>query len=197
MKIIFDVGANDGSSFKHLQNEDVKIYAFEPTPFLLERCLYPMTSEKFVVIGKAVSDFNGTAKFNIAGQHDWGCSSLNHFNDGLDKTWAGRTDFVVTEEIEVQVITLKKFIEENNIELIDWLHIDTQGSDLSVLKGLGDKISIVMGGQVEAPANDEVKLYKEQPSKEDTIEFLLSNGFTLTRIEENGCSNEYNIYFSR
>jgi FkbM family methyltransferase len=194
-KIIFDVGANDGSSCLHLQNENSKIFAFEPTPYLLNKYLYQYQNENYVVIDKAVSNFNGKAIFKIAGQHDWGCSSLNTFSDNLSETWKGRTDFLVTEEIEVDVITLEKFIIDNDINTIDWLHIDTQGSDLNVLKGLKDKISIVVAGVIEAPADESVKLYKEQPSKEESIDFLIKNGFKVNSMEYQ--MNEYNIYFSR
>jgi FkbM family methyltransferase len=194
-KIIFDVGANDGSSCLHLQNENSKIFAFEPTPYLLNKYLYQYQNENYVVIDKAVSNFNGKAIFKIAGQHDWGCSSLNTFNDNLSETWKGRTDFVVTEEIEVDVITLEKFIIDNDINTIDWLHIDTQGSDLNVLKGLKDKISIVVAGVIEAPADESVKLYKEQALKEESIDFLIKNGFKINSMEYQ--MNEYNIYFSR
>lgn len=189
------MGANDGSSCLHLQNKNSKIFAFEPTPYLLNKYLYQYQNENYVVIDKAVSNFNGKAAFKIAGQHDWGCSSLNTFNDNLSETWKCRTDFLVTEEIEVDVITLEKFIIDNDINTIDWLHIDTQGSDLNVLKGLKDKISIVVAGVIEAPADESVKLYKEQPSKEESIDFLIKNKFKVNSMEYQ--MNEYNIYFSR
>ena len=35
----------------------------------------------------------------------------------------------------VQTITLDKFINENNLEKIDLLKIDTEGSEFNVLKG--------------------------------------------------------------
>lgn len=193
-QIIFDVGANDGSSCFHLAHGDTVVYAFEPTPQLLHRCLMPWASENYIVIPKAVSDFNGTAQFKIAGQHDWGCSSLNDFSDGLDKTWAGRTDFKVTEEITVDVIRLDGFIEAHSIPHIDFLHVDTQGSDLSVLRGLGDYISIVKAGVVEAPASKDVSLYKGQYTKEEMEDFLVENGFKIDNMQYQ--QNEYNIFFS-
>ena len=59
----------------------------------------------------AISNFIGKTAFHIAGQSDWGCSSLLEFSNNLDITWPGRTDFKVTETIDIEVITLKYFIE--------------------------------------------------------------------------------------
>ncbi len=47
-------------------------------------------------------------------------------------------DFNVTDTIDVDVIKLKDFINDNNIDKIDYLHCDVQGHDLEVLIGLED-----------------------------------------------------------
>lgn len=192
-QIIFDVGANTGSSCYHYTRNGDIVYAFEPTPFLIDNYLTPKKASNYIVVPKAVSNFCGTACFKIAGHHDWGCSSLNTFSDNLIETWQGREDLFVTQEIQVDVITLKEFILQNNIPQIDVLHIDTQGSDLDVLKGLEEYISIVRSGVIEVPADTEVKLYKEQPSKEESINFLESHGFKIKSMEYQ--MNEYNVYF--
>lgn len=195
MKTIFDVGANDGSSCYHFSVNGDLVYAFEPTPFLLQKFLLPKQSSNYIVVPKAVSNFNGKAKFKIAGQHDWGCSSLNSFSENLNQTWIGRTDFVVTEEIDVEVIKLKSFILQEKISCIDFLHVDTQGSDLDVLLGLEEKIIIVNAGVIEAPASEEVKLYQNQYSKEQAEAFLINHGFKIDKLEYQ--QNEFNIFFSK
>jgi FkbM family methyltransferase len=195
--IIFDVGANNGSSCSHLVNDENIVYAFEPTPFLLEKYLYAMSSKNYIVIPKAVSNFNGEAQFNIAGQADWGCSSLNNFSDNLQQTWNGRTDFKVTKVINVKVIKMHTFIEENNIQTVDFLHCDTQGNDLKVLKSFENKISILKSGTVEAFAKN--PLYKENDnSVENIVSFLRENNFKINQISNNDhFGNEVNISFSR
>jgi len=106
-------------------------------------------------------------------------------------------DFKVTEEIEVDVISLGKFIEENAISCIDYLHIDTQGSDLNVLKGMGLYLNIVKQGVMEAGAKKDI-LYKGQNTQEECIEFLLSKGFKIDNILLNDVhANEVNIFFSK
>lgn len=196
--IIFDVGANNGSSCLHFTNDPNNIiYAFEPTPYLLETFLYPKQSKRYKVIPYAVSNFDGEAQFNIAGQSDWGCSSLNTFSEDLEHTWPGRTDFKVTDQIKVKVIRLDTFIKENNIEKINFLHCDTQGSDLKVLESLGEYINILQSGEIEA--FNQNPLYKESDnSVEKATAFLEKHGFKIKSISANdGLRNEVNISFNR
>ena len=190
MKTIFDVGANDGSSTLGMAVDSV-IYAFEPTPELCEKLRKNETVD-YYVIEKAVSNFNGKAKFYVAGQSDWGCSSLYQFSDGLDKTWPGREDFKVTEEIEVDVIRLDTFIKENDIKQIDYLHCDAQGSDIKVLEGLGKYISIVKEGRIEVAKDKETSLYRADNTLEKALEILKD-----FKTWKTPCFNEYDLYFSR
>jgi FkbM family methyltransferase len=200
--IVFDVGANDGSScIKFAENfPPATVYAFEPTPKLvsdlLKKTEYIPT---YHVIPNAVSDVEGKATFYIAGSEgcDWGCSSLNNFSDDLDKTWPGREDFKVTDKIEVDVIRLDTFIKKNNIPRIDYLHVDVQGRDLEVLMSLGDEIGIVRNGVIEMATHADVKLYKEQKyTLVDAIKFLNTNGFMIQAIQPNDIfCNEVNVHF--
>ena len=201
MTIVFDVGANDGSStVKLADNSDVTIYAFEPTPHLVEK-LRKISEEhpNYIVVDKAVSNVKGRQSFHVAGQADWGCSSLNTFNDNLDETWPGRTDFKVTDIIDVEVIRLDEFIEQHNIPIIDYFHCDVQGKDLEVLMGLGKYIDIVRHGVIEMPTSHVKKLYKDQQYvAEDAIQWLQHHGFEITNVMQNDVfNNEVNIVFRR
>jgi FkbM family methyltransferase len=195
--IVFDVGANNGDSNIHHAQAGHAVYAFEPTPKLIaeikEKTKY---LPNYILTETAVSNFIGRATFNIAGVCDWGCSSLHEFSDNLSVTWPGRGDFQKTEEIEVQVITLEEFIDEHPwIDKIDYLHIDTQGSDLDVLRGLGHYISIVQAGVCEA-SKPGYELYKgTDNSKDSIIGFLTNNGFEVTHVQI--WSEEFNIGFKR
>jgi FkbM family methyltransferase len=198
-KIYFDIGANNGESSLFLANDPSNIvYAFEPTPFLIKRIENKILNKtNYFLIKKAVSNFNGKATFNIAGNADWGCSSLLNFSEKSKTCWVNRPDFTVTEKIEVDVIRLDSFIEEYHIPYITYLHIDTQGSDLNVLKGLGKYITRVEAGILEA-ANENDILYKQQNTKQECIEFLLLNNFEILNITSNDVhNNEVNISFKR
>lgn len=204
MPVIFDVGANDGSScirFAQASPDNI-VWAFEPTPKFAQELEEKYKGlPNYHVVQKAVSDVPGTAKFYIAGTPgcDGGCSSLNQFSDNLEETWPGRIDFKVTDTIDVDVIRLDQFMKDNNIEKIDYLHVDVQGKDMEVLFSLGDKLTSVGSGVMEMPLTDDVKLYKDQKyTLVDGVKFLTKNGFRVQRIEPNDVfCNEVNVYYYR
>ena len=196
--IMFDVGANNGSSSISFakQNANAIVYAFEPTPVLINTIKHATSEMKnYILTEAAVSDYNGRAMFNISGNGDWGCSSLLPLSENAKTEWNGRTDMFVTEVVEIDVIRLDTFIQEHNIPCINYLHVDTQGSDLNVLRGMGEYIHIIKEGVLEAAAKPDI-LYVGQNSMESSIEFLQNNSFQITKIEANDMSiNEVNIYF--
>ena len=200
MKYLFDVGAHWGqdSLSKVRDTKDLICMAFEPTPELANNLISSATdiSDRYKVFTVAISDFDGEADFYLV-VGDTGSASLNKFSDDLQTTWPGRTDFVVRDTIKTKVYRLDTWIKTFAPEIteIDHLHIDAQGSDLSVLKGLGEMISIVKSGVVEVPQSEEVKLYKTQHTKKETIDFLEKNNFKITEIKSQ--QNEDNIYFQR
>lgn len=199
-KVIFDVGANNGSSSVPLAiaNPTYLVFAFEPTPEMIQTIESKIVGlDNYVIVPKAVSDYNGTAKFNVAGNWDWGCSSLLNFSKKSQTDWPGRTDFHVTYKLDVDVIRLDTFIEENLIHRIDHLHIDTQGSDLNVMKGLGQYLKIVNEGTMEAGTSDDI-LYEGQNKLNDCIKFLLLNGFKVVDVNSNDVfCHEVNIVFKK
>jgi hypothetical protein len=64
-----------------------------------------------------------------------------------------------------------------------------------VLKSLGKYIDIVRAGCVEVPQSARVHLYKNQHSREEMVEFLQSNGFTINHITHQ--MNEDNLFFQK
>lgn len=200
--ILFDIGANWGTdSLKRTETTpDIITYAFEPTPELANHLRNESVNyaDRYHIYEVAVSDFNGTSQFNIADQADWGCSSLNTFSDDLERTWPGRSDFKFNRSINVQVVTLESWFEEQDlkIEKIDWFHCDTQGSDLRVLQGMGKYINLIQEGEVESAYN--TKLYKENHTFEETESFLKLKGFKIVSVDANDCyKNEVNIKFKK
>lgn len=208
-KFYFDVGANDGSSCRRFAEEsnDSIVFAFEPTPRMVSilKDRYGHL-DNYIIVEKAVDEKDGKIKFYVSGNEDWGCSSLLKFQDRevLERTWPGRRDFNVTEEIEVDVIRLDSFIEMKhkegvNIEEIEYFHCDVQGKDLEVLKSMGRYLNLIKSGVIEMPTSHENKLYNNQRWLDtDAIQFLEENGFSISRIESNDAQrNEVNIYFCK
>lgn len=198
-KIVINVGANQGNAFNQFIDDNTIIYAFEPTHELLSRYLYPKSenNSNIIIIPFAVDVENTFKIFNIAGQSDWGCSSLYEFSDDIEDKWNGRTDFKKTHSYIVPTITLYDFCEIYKIDKIDYLFIDAQGSDFNVLKSLKDKINIVEEGVIEASNN--VDLYKNVNNRiEDIRDYLISNGFIITdEIPNDTIDAEINLFFKR
>lgn len=201
-KILFDVGANDGSKWLDTLSRDQEttfVYMFEPTPALQEVIKQRYEHLKnWTLVEKAVSNYRGVSKFNIAGHYDWGCSSLLEFNQDRINTWpSNRTDshgdLHFTDSIDVEVITLADFLDNNlDITHIDYLHVDTQGSDLNVLKGMEKYIQIVNVGQIEAAYN--APLYDGSPSYIECKEWLEQNNFLADIVNMN---HECDIIFTK
>jgi FkbM family methyltransferase len=202
--ILFDIGANwgDDSLSRTQSDQNIITWAFEPTPEMVVHLNEKSKtySDRYHVIPVALSDFNGIAQFNVAGQENWGCSSLNTFSDNLNQTWPGREDFKVTHKIQVQVLRFDTWYQLNkiNIDKIDYFHCDTQGTDLKVLQGMGDLVHLIKEGVVECARDNDVKLYKENHTIQEMVDFLISKGFEITGILSNDMwANEVNVYFKK
>lgn len=192
MKIFFDVGTNYGEiSLSYIEenggSDNVIVFAFEPLPEAYES-LKSRTShlKNYHLFPYAVDIEDGIGVFNVSDQSilpnigQNGSSSLLEFDrDVIEAHWPGRPDFSVSKKIDVKKIRLDTFIKEQNIPYISFLHIDTQGNDLNVLKSLGQYVSIVKEGRIEVPERAEVALYKGQHTKEDVEKWLKENWFSF------------------
>jgi FkbM family methyltransferase len=200
MRYLFDVGAHWGQDSLEIteKNDDIVCYAFEPTPELADQLVQKSRtfSERYHVVPVAISSYDGISNFHLV-VGDTGSASLNAFNDNLNETWPGRTDFVVRKTIKVPVFKLSTWISQYapHVTEIYHLHIDAQGSDLKVLEGLEDMISIVQSGVIEVPQEEKLRLYKGQHTKEDCLNFLNRNNFVITNVVSQ--VNEDNIFFER
>jgi hypothetical protein len=74
----------------------------------------------------------------------------------------------------VDISTIESFCNEQNIERVDFLHIDVQGAELDVLKGANNYLSKVRMIWLEV---ENIPLYQEQPLRNDIEVFLKSTGF--------------------
>ncbi len=198
-KTIIECGANRGTDTDHLLKkwDDSVVYAIEPTHELLYNYLYPKfkNNNRVKVFPFAVDIENGFKQFNIAGQSDWGCSSLNSFTDEIENIWMDRPDFKMTHSYYVPTITLKSFCVLYNIDVIDYLWIDTQGHDYKVLTSLGDKIEHVVAGKCEVAMN--IELYKNTQNTLKIVKpWLINRGFKV-EIAPDATSAECDLHFSR
>jgi FkbM family methyltransferase len=131
--IVFDVGANSGLYSIKVKsfNGDCKVFAFEPHPnsflqlqkngkrlsFKSFNFGFGKTEGKFILY-----DYSGSPGSMHASLHQEVIENL-HQED--------------SEGNEVEIRTIDQFVEENNINFIDLLKIDTEGTEYDVLLGAG------------------------------------------------------------
>jgi FkbM family methyltransferase len=177
MKVFIDVGCNRGQyAFNWINGiPDVKVFAFEPNRELFA-FLKQYESEKFKVFDYAVGTEEGIKNFNI-GNND-ATSSLKNFAKGAV--------FSYSHTIPVNVIRLDTFCKENGITEIEHLKIDAQGSDLDVLKSMGEYLYVTKSIMVEAFINNDVDVYEGEVKENEVIELLTPLGFVLTNRAVDG-----------
>lgn len=170
---IIEIGANDGGHTFEL-SKNSKVWAFEPDPSNIKILKDKFINNKnVVVVEMAVSDFNGTASFNVA-------------TNGMSSSLNDLTDFSINStkvrfetQIKVNVTRMDTFIIENNINTIDYFHCDAQGNDLKILHSFGNKLSLIKKGKVEVSFGNE--LYKDVINDlHSVIDFLKNNGFEIS-----------------
>ena len=189
------IGCNYNLEFlqEAIEDKNLLVYSFEPNPKVVKECITNNNiPSNYKLIQKAVSNKKGTFKFNISNDLYSVFSSLNKIK---------RKNNLFSESIFVETITMKDFIELENIKEIEYIHIDSQGSDLNVLKGFGSKIDIVKEGVCESMAPDlDWTLYKNQSSFEEFKKFFFSNGFDISyksNLRSALSENEVNIFFKK
>jgi FkbM family methyltransferase len=197
MKIIVEVGANQGKDTQRwLKDGNNIVYAFEPTPELILHLKEKFKdNDRFNLIPAAVDIENSWKWFNIAGNRDWGCSSLHEFNPNIEELWTDRPDFKVTDRCKVMTMRLDTFIENYKIEKIDYLWVDAQGNDFLALQSLGKYISIVNEGKCEAAFT--VDLYSNTDNNVDTIRLWLEERGFECRVSPDKQKKEADIHFKR
>ena len=192
---IFDIGANDGLDGLGLalSNPHINVYAFEANPYMVEEIIknkkkieifFNLKIDNYEIFNKAIADFNGVADFFIS-EYDL-CSSLLKFK------------FIDTKiKISCEVITLEKFCSQKKIDNIIYLHVDTQGSDLKVLKGLFTYKKKVHTGVIETAIKKEDILYEGGSSYNEVKQFFKKWNFEIIKTEFNTFDKkEINVYFS-
>jgi FkbM family methyltransferase len=173
-------------------DESLVVYAFEPNSEIVKSNYNKFEIPKnYIIFEKAVSNINGLVPFNICSLDS--CSSL------MD--WGNGPTMGEMNKIEVECVRMDTFIEEIGIDEIEFVSIDTQGSDLDVLNGFGNKIGIVKEGICESLSEDtEWKLYDNQPSFSEFVAFFDKNGYDIDWKYNSigGCpKNEVNIHFKK
>jgi FkbM family methyltransferase len=120
--VILDLGANYGEFSKFIKKRyGSRIYAIEAVPDLCKKINKIIGIKTF---NYCICNSNETCKISVPKE---GCAS-----NKLDK--------IDGELVEVQGITLKKFLLDQEIKRVDLLKIDIEGAEIEVLNNVSDDI---------------------------------------------------------
>ena len=190
-----DVGANTGQTIDLVRKafKNAKIYSFEPTPELVKQLEDKYKKDTRITISeKALADFDGEAKFYVSTYSPTNSMLIPDIELYTEIHSDRADDLKNLKEIIVPVTTLSNWYNANNLtERVDVLKIDTQGTELQVLKGaedlLKEKIKIII---LEVQF---VNFYKGSPPYYKIFEFLYNHEFNLLDFYNNMRLNNLEI----
>ena len=187
INIFLDVGAHEGESIEiFAKNFTInKIYSFEPSPinFLKLKNKVNLFSKNFKDLEIYIENVGlGKEKKRIYLKqlNESSSSTINQINKN-SKYFKKKRFFLnklhtknFYKNIDIQIIRLDEYLNNNRIEYINFVKIDTEGYELDVLKGLGTKIHNVQYIMFEHHYHDMlIKTYKFS----DINELLVKNNF--------------------
>lgn len=174
---VFDVGANRGQYARTLRKDagfKGAILSFEPNPDIFaELASRAKGDDNWHVFNMALSDFDGTASFNIMAADQF--SSLKKPSDQQDEIFAERNK--VTRTVDMQCRRLESLMPELQAAYgfaRPFLKMDTQGHDLSVCEGAGAVLNQMKGVQTELGVRP---IYEGSTSYRAMIDWLAERGF--------------------
>lgn len=89
--------------------------------------------------------------------------------------------FKIVENLPIKIVALDEFLPDNGVNDIDFLELDTQGSELDILYGAKTFLSNgVLGIRVEVEFSE---MYRSQPLFSDIDAYLRALGFILFDLE--------------
>lgn len=179
MDVVFDIGANSGLFSLLAINKGVKkVYAFEPNKDSLVNLKSLTRGLNVDIIPKAVYTKDEDLKFYIDPNNTTiGSISKSHIeNMGSN-----------TEEVTVSAISLKTFIQQNNIDRISLLKMDIEGAEYSIIENLEDEVyNIVDNFLIEYHDN-----YNGEAKKLMTA--LINAGYDIDQIRNQQSANNEDI----
>jgi FkbM family methyltransferase len=176
VKVIFDVGANIGQAARLFSGRfpGALVYSFEPFPGAFKELQGNVAACRNVTtlpFGFSEKQGNQTFYLNRGSELN---SLLPNAREG--GAYIDQSYFNPVGTCQVDLSTVDQFCSDRQIERIDLLKIDTQGSELSVLRGAVRQLA---SGRVRCVLLEVnfVSLYEGQPSFEDLNQCLSQSGF--------------------
>ena len=133
--VVFDIGSYDGYDSRYFREwlPSARIFAFEASSKNFRGVVANTQHYNVTPVNIALSDKVGTITFNDTFGKYLGSGSILEPTEAIFTTFVGM-DFR-PETVETKTIEL--FCQENNLKKVDILHMDVQGAEHLVIKGIG------------------------------------------------------------
>jgi FkbM family methyltransferase len=134
--VLFDVGANIGEYSAELRKTfpQSRIYAFEPNPPIYKKLKENVSS--LDIASTNIGLGSEPRKSKLYSYKDASGLGTIH-KEALQKLYNSPTPI---DETDITISTVDLFCSQNNIKYIDFLKIDVEGQELSVIKGASGMI---------------------------------------------------------
>jgi FkbM family methyltransferase len=207
--IVFDVGANKGEFSEHvLKNHGtVQVFAYEPNSKICRESLESLQSKypnRFQVTYVALSRENGAGRLYGSNLMNGQLGSLVPLNVNSEG-WNLHTSFLNDEGLTLESEVIDLLAVSDLVQLlpeidIDFIKIDTQGTDVLILTEFLKYFKIKSGVvEVDVGHFAEGSRYETSSNKiENLVKILIESNYLVTKLlPNNSHSDEFNVFFSR
>ncbi|MBW2617533.1 MAG: FkbM family methyltransferase [Deltaproteobacteria bacterium] len=172
--VVIDVGASGGlqDHWRRLPPAGLRAILFEPDPRAMEE-LKVRSGGRVQVVNLGLSDAPGRLSLHLCRRQQ--VSSAYRPNRSFLDRFPDSARFDLFETTEVEVDALDGWLVRNPTE-VDFIKIDTEGYELSILKGAQKTLTATIGLLVEVSF---APLRQGQPLFSEVDEFVTRQGFDL------------------
>ena len=182
--VALDVGAQGGffnaSIFSKKYNFFFDPIVVEPIPEEAKK----LEDKNYKVIPKGLWSENCKKKLYILGKRPGSSSMYKPNSNTFDLYDFKKKDFPIfdiTDEIDIECTTIKESLNKFKVNNLDFLKIDTQGSELEILKGIGEYFPLLM--KIEAQI---IPMYENVPSWSELVNYLEKKNYMVSEWIEIG-----------
>ena len=189
---MIDVGAHQGIVTELFLMQGWKAYAFEPVVINMEKLKQRLGDQDNLSIrAEAVSDISGVKSFHLALNADGSIHEYYHSLENIKEDSYHKKG----QTISIETVSLNDLVHHQEIpQNIDFLKIDTEGHDLTVLKGADQLRCLVISVGFWG---DKYALGKPPSPLDEIIRFLQNRGYKRYIVIEKSKDNKtYFLYSS-